>query len=410
MQNKISVGIDVGNTKIITCIGKFENGTVDIIGVGNSPNQGIRKGVVVDVEETVSAISASLEEAERMAGAAAQFGAIGISGPHIEFEENRGVVAISRADGQIGEADVGRALEAAQAISNRPNREVLHIIPAAYIIDGREEIKDPIGMTGIRLEVVAEVISSSTNAIKSLTRCVDQAGVGVNEVVFSPLATAELLVSKRQREIGALLIDIGSGGTSYAVFEDGNLIFSGVIPIGTMHITNDLAIGLRTNIDIAEIIKIKHGFALPDKVDENEEIDLSKLDKNEQGTAELKYVAEIIEARLNEILLIIKENLGKIGRDGTLPAGVVLTGGGAKIEGVTELTKETLRLPAQIGKPAIEINGLIDKLNDPVYATSIGLMLWGKNKSGGGNSFDFGVNNFNGLLERVRSVLKHFLP
>lgn len=409
-QNNISVGIDVGSTKIITCVGKFENGTTDIIGIGKSINQGIRKGVIVDIEETVSAISSSLGEAERMAGFQIESAIIGISGAHIEAEESKGVIAVSRPDGEITDEDAKRAIEAARAIPNKPNREVLHVMPRTFIIDGQESIKDPTGMNGIRLEVDANIISTSTNAIKSLSRAIDQAGLHVEEVVFSPLATTRVLLSKRQMDIGVILIDLGASTTSFAVYEEGDLIHCGVIPIGSTHITNDIAIGLRTNIDIAEVIKTKYGYAIPDKVAEKEEIELNKIDKNEQGTANIKYVSEIIEARLNEIFLMIKDELREINRDGTLPAGIVLTGGGTKIDGVVELAKATMCLPAQVGKPIMEISGLVDKLDDPVYSTSIGLMLWGKDKTGGGNSFDFDVKSFNGLLGKVRSAFKNFLP
>lgn len=410
MQNNLAVGIDIGSTKIITTIGKFDNGVLDIIGIGKSSNQGMRKGVIVDVEETVSAISSSIEEAERMSGAPIQSATVGISGPHIESEESAGVIAVSRVDGEITDEDSKRAVDAARAIPNKPNREVLHVIPKNFVIDGQEAIKDPAGMTGIRLEVKANIISTSTNAIKSLSRSVAQAGLHVNEIVFSPLATAKILLSKRQMDIGVMLIDLGASTTSFAIYEEGDLLHCGVIPVGSTHITNDIAIGLRTSIEIADIIKVKHGYAIPDKVAEKEEIDLSKLDKNEQGSANLKYVSEIIEARINEILLLIREELRKIDRDGTLPAGIVVTGGGTNIDGIVELTKSTMCLPAQIGKPIIEISGLVDKIDDPVYSTSIGLMLWDKDKIGGGNSFDFDVANLGGLIGKVKSVFKNFLP
>lgn len=409
-QNNISVGIDVGSTKVVTCIGKFDNGLVDIIGIGKSNNQGVRKGVIVDIEETVSAISASLEEAERMSGVALQSAVVGISGPHIESSETKGVIAVSRTDGEISEQDMNRAVESVRITPNKPNREVLHVIPKTFIIDGQEEIKDPTGMTGIRLEVNANVISSSTNAIKSLTRAIDQAGLHLSDIVFSPLAIAKVLLSKRQTDIGVILIDIGASTTSYAAYEEGDLLLCGVIPIGSTHITNDIAIGLRTNIEIADTIKLKYGYAIPDKVAEKEEINLNKLDKNETSIASTKYVSEIIEARLNEIFLMIKDELRKIDRDGTLPSGVVLTGGGAKIDGIVELAKSTMCLPVQVGKPIIEISGLVDKLDDPVYSTSIGLMLWGKDKTGGGNSFDFDVNGINGVVGKFKSMLKNFLP
>lgn len=410
MRNQISVGIDIGTTKVITCIGSFENGVTDIIGLGSSINQGIRKGVIVDIEETVSAISASLEEAERMAGMAVQNAYVGISGSHIKSEETKGVIAIARTDGEIVESDIARVLESIQTVPNQPNREILDVIPSYYIIDGHEEIKDPIGMSGIRLEVVANVISTSTNAFKSVTRAVNQAGVNILRLVYSPIASAGLLLSKRQRDIGVVLIDIGAASTSCAVFEEGEMILTDVIPIGSLHITNDIAIGLRTNIELADLIKLKYGYAVPDKINETEEIDLNKLDKNEEGTANVKYVAEIIEARINEILMIVKENLARIDRDGALPSGVVLTGGGAKIEGIIELTKSTMHLPAQVGRPIVEISGLIDKLDDPVYATAIGLMLWGKNKNEGGSSFNFDVSGMNGYVNKVRNFFRHFLP
>lgn len=408
--NNISVGIDIGSTKVITCVGKFENGLTDIIGMGKSVNQGVRKGVIVDVEETVSAISASLEEAERMSGVALQSAVVSISGPHIEATETKGVVAVARTDGEISEQDTTRAIESIKIVPNKPNREILHVIPISFIIDGQEEIKDPTGMTGIRLEVNAEVISSSTNAIKGLTRAVDQSGIAIQDIVFTPLATAKVLLSKRQIDIGVMLIDIGASTTSYAVYEEGDLLLCGVIPIGSTHITNDIAIGLRTNIEIADTIKLKYGYAIPDKIAEKEEINLSKFDKNETSIASVKYVSEIIEARLNEILLMIKNDLRKIDRDGTLPSGIVLTGGGSKIDGIVELAKSTMCLPVQVGKPIVEISGLVDKVDDPVYSTSIGLMLWGKDKIGGGTSFDFDVNKINGLVGRVRSIFKNFLP
>jgi len=371
----------------------------------------MRKGVVADIEETVSAISASLEEAERMAGVPIDYAVIGISGAHIESEQSKGVIAVSRQDGEISFEDQSRALEAARAIPSKPNREVLHVIPQYFVIDGNEIIKDPIGMTGIRLEVNANIISSSTNAVKSLCRSLEQANVGVQEIVYSPLATAKVLLTKRQIDIGVLLIDIGANSTSYAVFEEGELVTCGSLPIGSAHITNDIAIGLRTNLDIAETIKTKFGFAMPDKINEKDEIDLNKIDKREEGTVNLKYISEIIEARLNEIFILIRDNLVRVNCNTALPAGVVLTGGGSKIEGIVEMTKETMRLPAALGKPVIEISGLIDKLDDPIYSTSIGLMLWGKDKPTQGGNFNLVDNqSINNILSKVRTVFKNFLP
>ncbi|OQB05659.1 MAG: Cell division protein FtsA [bacterium ADurb.Bin212] len=407
-KESISVGLDIGSTKVVTCVGKFDSGIIDIMGIGQAQNQGMRKGVIVDIEETVSAISASLEEAERMAGMALKNAVIGIDGPHIESTSSKGVIAVSRTDGEISEQDVERVIQAARAIPNRPNREILHSIPINFVIDGQDVVKDPLGMSAIRLEVDTQIISTSTNAIKNLERCVEQSGISPIEIIFSPMATAKVLLSKRQMEIGVILIDIGAASTSYAIFEEGDLIHCGVIPIGSAHITNDIAIGLRTSIEIAEVLKVKYGFALPDKVSEKDEVQLKSIDKREDGPVSVKYISEIIEARLKEILLIVRSRLEEIDRDGTLPAGVILTGGGCKLEGIIELSKETLRLPAQIGTPLVEVNGLVDKVDDPVYATSVGLMLWGKDKTAPAFQLDSG--SVSGILDKAKGFLKQFMP
>ncbi|HLC43962.1 MAG TPA: cell division protein FtsA [Patescibacteria group bacterium] len=409
-ETNISVGIDIGNTKVVTCVGKLEAGNIDIIGIGNNQNNGVRKGIIVNVEETVSAISSSLEEAERMAGTPIQSAVVSITGPSIECEQSKGVIAISRTDGEITTDDLMRVIDAAKAIPSRPNREILHVIPVNFIIDSTEVVKDPVGMTGIRLEVIANIISASSNSVKSLTRSVQQAGVDIADVVFSPLSTAKVLLSSRQMDIGVILVDIGACTTSYAVFEEGELVTCGVVPIGSTHITNDIAIGLRVNIDLAENIKLKYGYALPDKVDEKEEIDLSKLDKNEEEKVNLKYIAEIIEARLNEVFMLISDNLTRVNCNTSLPGGVIITGGGSKIDGIVELTKNVLRLPAQIGKPVPEISGLIDKLNDPIYSTSIGLMIWGKDRQPSNNSINLDLPGLNSVVSKFKSVFKKILP
>ncbi|MEI8143596.1 MAG: cell division protein FtsA [Candidatus Berkelbacteria bacterium] len=410
-NHEVQVGIDIGTTKVVTCIGAVNQvGDIDIIGIGKSLNQGIRKGVIVDVEETVSAISSSLEEAEKMSGFHIDSAVVGISGPYIESEQSRGVIAIGRQDGEITIEDTDRAIEAAKAIPSKPNRENLHIIPISYIIDGIDITKDPVGMTGTRLEVLTNIVSCSSNAIKSLNRTLSQAGITPSDMIFSAISTAAALMTKRQMEIGSVLVDIGAATTSYAVFENGEVITCGVVPIGSMHITNDIAIGLRTNIDLAETIKIKYGCAMSSKVDESEEIDLSRLDKSETESIKTKYVSEIIEARLNELFIMIRDKLSEIETENNLPAGVVLTGGGAKLANLVDLAKETLRLPASIGKPVKEMTGLIDKCEDPVYSTAIGLMLLNKNKQKSANTFNFKVGEINGVVDKIRSIFKNFLP
>lgn len=410
-QRNVVVGIDVGSTKIATVIGHQQENGIDIIGVGFAPSNGLRKGMVVDIEETVSSISASLEEAERMSGLPVTEAVVSIGGVHIQATSSKGIVAISRQDGEITDNDILRVLDAARSVSVPPNREILHAIPRGYTVDGQESIKDPVGMNGIRLEVDTQVISGATAPVKNLTKCLSQAGVTINEMVFTPFAASRAVLSKRQREIGVLLVDIGGGTTSFALFEEGVILHAGVLPIGATHITNDIAIGLRTSIDIAEIIKVHHGTANPEKVPADKEFDLKKIDKNEEGNINLHYVAEIIEARLTEILLMLRDELRKVGRDGMLPAGIIFTGGGAKQEGLVELAKSTLRLPAQVGSLTHDVSGMVDNISDPLYSASVGLMLWGleagndASQSKGGNPIKIGS-----AFSKAKSLLKNILP
>ena len=406
-----SVGLDIGSSKVAVCIaGTTENKTIDIIGVGKAVSNGVRKGMIIDIEETVSSISAALEQAEKALEFQIASVVVGINDAHITSEASKGVIAVAKSDGEITGADAIRAIETARSVPNQPNREVLHVIPKTFSIDGQEGIADPVGMSGIRLEVDTNIISGSLSVIKNINRCIDQSGLSVADMVFSPLATAKLILTRQQREIGVILVDIGAGTTSYAVFEEGDLIHSRVLPIGSGHITSDIAIGLRTNINLAEIIKIKYGYASPDKIDEKEEIDLSKLDRSESNKANVKYIAEIIEARLNEILMLIRDDLRSINREGMLPAGVVLTGGGAKLSGISEMVKDVLRLPATIGKAEIELSGVVDNISDPVYATSAGLALWGIESGNVSVGKRIAGPEIGGIVEKIRSTFRHFLP
>ncbi|MCL5794783.1 MAG: cell division protein FtsA [Patescibacteria group bacterium] len=409
IKQNVVVGLDVGTSKVAVCAGALSEGGIEVIGLAKAPNTGLRRGIVSDIEETVSAISAALEEAERMAGVPLSSCYVGIGGSQITSHNSKGVIAISRADGEITEADVERVIETSKTVAIPPNREILHIIPQHYIVDGQESIKDPIGMSGIRLEVETHVISGSISAIKNLTKCVTQAGLDVNGLVFSPLATSKITLSKKQMEMGVILIDIGAGTTSFAVFEEGDIIHCNVLPVGSMHITNDIAIGLRISLDAAEKIKIKHGTSASEKIRETETINLNNFDPQEDQKVSKKYVAEIIEARLTEIFSMIKDELKKINRDGMLPAGAIITGGGSQLTGLLEFCKEYLRLPARHGLPALEVSGMVDKIDDPVYATSVGLMLWGLEDTPKVSS-KFKMPQMGGLVDRAKNIFKQFLP
>lgn len=411
-KHSIIVGLDVGTTKVAVCVGQLQEDILNVIGFGTAPNSGLRKGIVADTDETTSAISAALDEAERMSGVPISQAYVSINGTHISSVNSKGVIAVSRADGEISEADMERALEAARAVALPPNREIIHVLPKDYVIDGQEGVKDPAGMSGIRLEVDTLVIGGATSAIKNLGKCVYQAGLDMNGLIFSPLATAKGLISKRQKENGVILIDMGAGTTTYVVFEEGEVLRTNVLPVGSMHITNDIAIGLRTNLELAEKLKIRYGAASPALVRESEKIDLSEIDEKESQRIPRRFVAEIIEARLNEIFGMINDDLKAIDRQGRLPAGAILTGGGAKLEGLVDYAKETLKLPVQIGTPLLEISGLVDKLDDPSYATCIGLMIWGIFDTVSAPAQSRGdMKQLGGdILDKARSIFKNFVP
>jgi cell division protein FtsA len=404
MKERITVGIDVGSSEVVTIVGHRQEGEVhpNIIGVGVREASGLRKGVVTDVEETVAAISASLQEAERMAGVPIDNVYISINGEHIQASNTRGLISISR--GEVTHDDVMRAIESAQTVALPANREIIHVIPRMFMVDGQDNIKDPVGMTGTRLEVDAHVITGSTPFIKNLQKTVEQAGVRINSFVLAPLAASTAVLSKKQKELGVVVIDIGAGTTGMVVFEEGDVYHSAVLPIGSSHITADIAIGLRVALEVAEAVKLEYGMASPVTLSDRDTIDLAKFDKSEDQVVSRRYVAEIIEARLAEIFLMVRAELRKVGRDGMLPCGAVLVGGGAKLPGIAEAAKAQLSLPASIGFP-IELRGVVDRLDDPRFATGIGLMMWGMDESQNTPTFAH-EPNLVAVLSRIRSWFK----
>ena len=408
------VGLDVGTDTIRVVQGKLEEtGRINIIGAASVPANGLRKGVIVDIDEAVSSISAVLEKVERMTGVPVAHANVSVGGNHITCMDSKGVIAVSRADGEISENDVIRVIDASQAVSIPPNREVIHVIPKTFTLDGQSGIKDPIGMTGIRLEVETIIIHGALPFLKNLTKAITQAGLEVDQLVLSPLAAAQSVLNKRQKELGVALIDLGAGTTSIAVYEENNLIHTAIVPVGSMHITNDIAIGLRCTIDTAEKVKLLYGKASPALVDKLAEIDMSKIDPQEETRIPQQLVAEIVEARLEEIFDMVTRELKQIDRDGKLPAGIVLTGGGAALPGMTEFAKHYLRLPVSIGVPS-ETDTIIDQVVDPSFATVVGLSLWGSNFSGSFSDFSI-TRPFKGLLEsdnvvKLKKWFKTIMP
>lgn len=412
-QQQYLVGLDIGSSSVRVVVGKVDENTgiPSIIGVGETPSSGIRKGVVVDIEEAVSTISSALEKVERMTGVPVTHATVAIGGSHISSIESHGVIAVSRADGEITENDIIRVIDASQAISIPQNREIIHVIPKNFIVDGQSGIKDPLGMTGIRLEVDTVIVQAAIPFIKNLTKGISQAGLNIDDLVLAPLAAAESVLTKRQKELGVALVDMGGGTTGLVVFEEGQLLHTSIVPVGSGHITNDVAIGLRTSIETAEKVKQEFGHAMPKEINRTEEIDLSKIDPSEEEHVSRHHLAEIAEARLEEIFDLINKELKLINRDGKLPAGVVFTGAGAKMPGILELAKKQLKLPVQLGVPA-NVTTIIDRVEDPSYATAVGLILWAKEYFGGTRtSANFARKLLdNQGMDRVKSLFKKFLP
>lgn len=411
-KSRIVTSLDVGSSKIRTVVAGFDenSSTPNIIGVGVTPSTGLRKGSVIDVEEAINSITTSLEDAERMAGEPINHVFLGIGGTHLETMDSKGVIAVSNANQEITEEDVDRVLEAAQAVSMSGNKRILRIIPKTFTVDEQKRIKYPVGMTGIRMEVEAHIITGLVPTIKNIEKCVLQSGVDIDDIIPTCLAFPEAVLSKRQKELGVVAVDIGSGGTAITVFEEGMMLHTAVIPVGGENVTNDIAIGLRTSIDTAEKIKIEYGSCMPEDVNDRETIDLSLLSKIDMQKVSKKTMVEIIEARYQEIFLLVKEELKKIHRDGMLPAGVVLTGAGSKMSGVIDLARDTLNLPVQIGFPQ-NFDGIVDKIDDPAYATAIGLILWGSRvQPSTGYSLTFRGLNLKKTFAGVKNFIKGLIP
>ena len=375
-------GIDLVTSTIRIAVGQIHpEGDLHIIGLGEGPSDGIGKGVITSIEDTVSSISACVEQVERMTGLPIEDAYIGISGTHIISQESRGVVAISRADGEIKQDDVTRVLEAAQTVATPANYEIIHILPRSFSVDNQVGIMDPVGMTGVRLEVEAQIILGLSNQIKNLNKCFYRVGIGINEIIFTALSTAEAVLDKRQKELGVLVVNIGSSTTSFAVFEEGDVLTAKVLPIGARHITNDIAIGLRIPVDLAERVKVNYGTSLPEKAGKSKIINFKDLSEKEQGTSSQKQVAKIIEARCEEIFKMVDKELVHIDRSGKLPAGAVLTGAGAKLDGLVETAKKAFKIPASLGLPQGFVSG-VNKAFDPSFSTAVGLVLWGQRPVG----------------------------
>jgi len=419
-KSQLISAIDIGTTKITTVIASLslDQEKINVIGVATEPAKGLRKSQIVDIDETIESITQSVEAAERMAGYSIASALVSVSGTHIESLNSKGVVAVAEPEGEIDEQDVARVIEAARAVSLPSAREILHVIPRDFKVDSQDGVKDPVGMSGVRLEAEAHLVSGSSTAMRNLGKCVAEIGVEVESLVFSGLASAEAVLTPTEKELGVILIDLGGGSASIAVFVDGALSYSSVLPVGAKNITNDLAIGLRVSLEAAEKIKLALS-ALNETEPDSDELDVKKLNLNEEvGKLSRKTLVEgIIRPRLNEIFTLVGEELKKSGFGGSTPAGVVVTGGGALTVGLATACKRCLSLPVRLGYPK-GLSGLVDEIKSPAYSAAWGLIEYGvKNAKGikADSSFKsmgkfIGKIQFKGTVDKIVKLVKSFPP
>ncbi len=377
-MEKTIASIDIGTTKVCTLVAQInELGILRIIGVGVSPSRGLRKGIVVNATEAADAIAVSVERAERISGYQVARALVGVAGAHISSLNSRGVVAIPHSDRGITDEDVGRVLDAAQAISIPENNEIIHIVPRGFSIDGQEGVSDPRGMHGVRLEVQAHIITGATPTIQNLVKCVNSLDIEIDEMVLAPLASGEATLTDTERAMGVAVADIGGGTTDIAIFIEGSVWHTSILPVGGHHLTNDIAICLRTPFDEAEEVKKKWGHADPAEVPADEMLDIAAFGENAHQQISRRELAEVLHARVEEISTLILQEIKRSGYDGLLPAGVVLCGGTSELPGIKEVARNVIGLPVRIGKPH-DLQGLVDTLTRPAFATGVGLLMWGQ--------------------------------
>jgi len=376
MENMV-VGLDIGTTKTCAVIGFLnENKQIEVVGVGVAPSRGLKSGVIVNIDNTVASIIKAIDDAELMGGCEVNSVFVGITGQHIKGENSRGVVAVANRNRTITPVEMKRVIEAAQAIVIPMDREIIHVLSKEFTVDDQTGIKDPIGMSGVRLEAEVHIITGSTTSIQNLVKSVNKAGFVCNDIVFSPLASAESTLSRDEKDLGVALVDIGGGTTDIMVFIEGGVAYSAVLGIGGIHVTNDISIGLRTPIDSAEVIKKKYGCAVVDLVDASETIEVPSVGGRAPRRLFRHELAQIIEPRVIEIMEMVDNELAKSGKKEILAAGVVLTGGGSMIEGTVDAAERVLNMPVRIGLPE-NIVGLKDVVSTPMYANGVGLLRYG---------------------------------
>jgi cell division protein FtsA len=373
-KEDLIVGLDIGTTKIGVIVAERGEGGLDVVGMGTHPSRGLRKGVVVDIDATVASIKSAVEEAELMADCEITSVYAGIAGGHIRSFNSHGIVAVK--DREVRESDVKRVIDAAKAVAIPMDREVIHVIPQEFIIDDQEGIREPLGMSGVRLEAKIHIVTAAVTSAQNIVKCANKAGLNVVDIILEPLASAEAVLAEDERDLGVCLIDIGGGTTDIAVFADGSIKHTSVLGLGGYHISNDIAVGLRTPFEEAERVKKKFGVAAARFLRTDDVLTVPSVGGRRPREVSRKILCEIIEPRVDEILSLARQELSKSGLGEKIPSGVVLTGGCSALEGITELAEEVFESPVRRGSP-IHVGGLQDVVRSPMYATGVGLVLFG---------------------------------
>ncbi len=373
-RNSIVVGLDIGTSKICAAVGEMTENGVEIIGLGTHPSQGLRKGVVINIEATVGSIRRAVEEAGLMAGCEIHSVVTSISGGHIKGFNSHGIVAVKNKE--VTQRDLERVIEAAKAVAIPMDREVLHVLPQDYIVDDQDGIKDPLGMSGVRLEAKVHIVTGAVTSVQNVIKCCNRTGLNVGEIVLAPLAAAEAVLTEEERELGVVLVDMGGGTTDIAVYHDGTVKHTAVLGIGGNHVTNDIAAGLRTPFNDAERLKKLYGFAAAGMVNGDERVEVPSVAGRGGGTVSRQILCEIIEPRFDEIFELVQKEIAKSGLDGALASGLVVTGGSMLLQGAVEMAERRFGLPVRLGVPT-RVGGLVDIINSPIYSASAGLVLYG---------------------------------
>jgi len=377
-RDNILVGLDIGTTKICCIVGEATETGLDVIGIGTAPSRGLKKGVVINIESTVASIKRAVEEAELMAGVEITEIYAGISGGHIKGFNSHGIVAVK--DGEVSESDISRVIDAAKAVAIPLDREIIHVLPQEYVVDEQDGIKEPLGMSGVRLEAKVHIVSGAVTSAQNIIKCCNRTGLTVTDIVLQQLASSYAVLNEDEKDLGVALVDIGGGTTDLAIWCSGAIVHTSVLSLGGNHVTNDIAVGLRTPSDDAEKIKTKWGVAHASMVRPDEQIEVASVGGRKARHLSRQILAEIIEPRMEEIFNLVKREIQKTGYEDLLASGVVITGGAALMPGTLELAEDALGLQVRLGAPQ-GVGGLVDVVNSAMYATAVGLVLFAAKNS-----------------------------